>query len=61
MWAYLESDEAAYWVWLWGGTPYWRQVRWPALWKRLLWRVWPPALPRDRELAAQRGDATQVG
>jgi len=54
-WAYLESDEAAYWVWRWGGTPCWRQVRWPALWKRLLWRVWPPALPRDRELAARRG------
>jgi len=60
-WAYLESDEAAYWVWRWGGTPCWRQVRWPALWKRLLWRVWPPALPRDRELAAQRGAAVQAG
>ncbi len=53
-WVYLDSDEAAYWVWRWGGTPCWRQVRWPALWKRLLWRVWPPALPRDRELATRR-------
>lgn len=50
--AYLDSDEAAYWVWRWGGTPCRGQVCWPALWKRLLWRVWPPALPRDRELAA---------
>ena len=59
-WAYLESDEAAYWVWRWGGTPCWRQVRWPALWKRLLWRVRPPALPRDRELAARGSSATRT-
>ncbi len=50
--SYLDSDEAAYWVWRWGGTPCWDQVRRPALWKRLLWRVWPPALPCDRELTA---------
>ena len=60
-WAYLESDEAAYWVWRWGGTPCSRQVRWPALWERLLWRIWPPALPRDRELAAHRGATVQAG
>ena len=61
VWAYLESDEAAYWVWRWGGTPCWRQVRRPALWNRLLWRVWPPALPRDHELAAQRSGTKHAG
>jgi len=25
--AYLDGDEAAYWVWLWGETPFWPQVR----------------------------------
>ena len=60
--AYLESDEAAYWVWRWGGTPCWRQVRHAALWERLMWRVWPPALPRDRALAAaRRGAAMHAG
>lgn len=52
--AYLDSDEAAYWVWFWGETSCWRQVRWPALWKRLLWCVWPPALPHNREPAARQ-------
>jgi len=51
--AYLAGNEAAYWVWRAGGTSCWPRVRWPALWQRLLWRVLPPNLPRDRELAAQ--------
>ncbi len=51
--AYLASNEAAYWTWRVGGTPLSVFVRRAAPWQRLLWWVLPPALPRDRELAAQ--------
>lgn len=59
--AYMASNEAAYWVWRDGGTALSHFVRRAAPWQRLLWRVLPPALPRDRELAAQRGAAMQAG
>jgi len=59
--AYLSSNEAAYWTWRAGGTPLSMFARRAAPWQRLLWRVLPPALPRDCELAAQRGAAMQAG
>jgi len=52
--AYLAGNEAAYWTWRAGGTPLSVFVRRSAPWQHLLWRVRPPALPRDRELAALR-------
>ena len=51
---YLAGNEAAYWTWRAGGTPLSVFVRRSAPWQHLLWRVRPPALPRDRELAALR-------
>ncbi len=50
----LASNEAAYWTWRAGSTPLSMFVRRSAPWQRLLWRVWPLALPRDRELATCR-------
>jgi len=56
--AYLAGNEAAYWTWRAGGTPLSMFVRRAAPWQHLLWRVRPPALPRDRELdALRRGTA----
>lgn len=55
--AYMASNEAAYWLWRDGGMTESRFMRQAAGWQRLLWRVWPPALPRDRELVARRGAA----
>lgn len=54
---YMASNEAAYWVWRDRRTALSRFVRRAVLWQRLLWRVLPLALPRDRELAAQQGIA----
>ena len=53
--AYLAGNEAAYWTWRAGAAPSSFFERRPARWQRLLWRVLPPRLPRDRELAARRG------
>ncbi len=53
--AYLASNEAAYWICRAGGTPLSVFARRAAPWQRLLWRLLPPALPRDRELAARLG------
>ncbi len=58
--AYLAGNEAAYWVWRDGGTSLSRFVRRAAPWQRLLWRVLPPALPRDRELAAHGSSVTRT-
>ncbi len=57
----MASNEAGYWVWRDGGTARSRFVRQAAAWQRLLWRVLPPALPRDRELASHRGQGTGQG
>lgn len=59
--AYLASNEAAYWVWRAGGTPPSVFARRAAPWQRLLWRVLPPALPRDRELTPSTGRSRMRG
>ena len=55
---YLDT-EGAYWIDHWGGTHRWRQARTPGFGERLLWRLKPPPLLVDRELAlrelARRG------
>lgn len=55
------NTEGAYWIDRWGGTHRWRQARTPSLGERLLWRLKPPPLLVDRELAvrelARRGGA----
>jgi hypothetical protein len=55
---YLDA-EGIYWIEKWGGTHRWHQVRAPSLGERLLWRLKPPPLLVDRELAlrelARRG------
>ncbi len=55
---YLET-EGAYWIDRWGGTAKWRDVRTPSWGERLMWRLKPPPLLVDRELAlrelARRG------
>lgn len=55
---YLET-EGAYWIDRWGGTGKWRDARTPSWGERLLWRLKPPPLLVDRELAlrelARRG------
>ena len=55
---YLDS-EGAYWIDRTGGTHRWRQARTPGFGERLLWRLKPPPLLVDRELAlrelARRG------
>ncbi len=55
---YLET-EGAYWIDRWGGTGKWRNARIPSWGERLLWRLKPPPLLVDRELAlrelARRG------
>ena len=56
--AYMASNEAAYWAWRGGGRPMSRFIRRATGWQRLLWRMWPPALPRDCELAAHRRAGT---
>jgi len=56
-WAYLESEEAAYWVWRWGGTPCWRQVRWPALEAPALARMAAGSAARPRAGHPARGGA----
>ena len=55
---YLDS-EGAYWIDRAGGTHRWRQARTPTFGERMLWRLKPPPLLVDRELAlrelARRG------
>ena len=55
---YLET-EGAYWIDRWGGTSKWRDACNPSWGERLLWRLKPPPLLVDRELAlrelARRG------
>ena len=52
---YLASDEAAHWVRRRDGTALLSWVCRPTLRQRVLWRVWPSALPRDRKLASRVG------
>ena len=47
---YLEA-EGIYWIDKWGGTGKWRDARAPSWGERLLWRLKPPPLLVDRELA----------
>ncbi len=48
--SYLDT-EGAYWIEQHGGTGKWRQARKPSFGERMLWRLKPPPLPLDRELA----------
>lgn len=52
---YLASDEATHWIWRRDGTAPSSWVCRPTLRQRVLWRVWPSALPRDRKLASRVG------
>ena len=60
---YLET-EGAYWINRWGGTGKWRDARTPSWGERLMWRLKPPPLLVDRELAlrelARRGGTGAV-
>jgi len=55
---YLET-EGVFWIDRWGGTGRWRDARTPSWGERLMWRLKPPPLLVDRELAlrelARRG------
>lgn len=56
--SYLDT-EGAYWIERHGGTGKWHQARKPSFGERMLWRLKPPPMPLDRELAlrelARRG------